>query len=207
MKAEIINLDNKVVGETQLDKEVFGLPVRKDILNNLVNWQLAKRRAGTQKLKTRSEVSGTTKKPFRQKGTGNARQGSLKAPHMVGGGVAHAMQPRSYEYKLNKKYRIKGLKTALSLKASEGALTIVDTTVFDGEVKTKDLVKKFSALGLSTALIVRGDNRKDSFVKATSNIKGVDTISQEGLNVYDILNHEKLIITNHALEELHKRLK
>lgn len=207
MKAEIINLENKVVGETQLDESVFGLPVRKDILNSMVNWQLAKRRAGTQKLKTRSEVSGTTKKPFRQKGTGNARQGSLKAPHMVGGGVAHAMQPRSYEYKLNKKYRIKGLKTALSLKASEGTLTIVDTTVFDGEIKTKDLVKKFSGLDINTALIVRGDNRQDSFVKATSNIKGVDTISQEGLNVYDILNHEKLIITNHALEELHKRLK
>ena len=207
MKAEIINLDNKVVGEATLNKEIFGLPVRKDILHAMVNWQLAKRRAGNQKVKSRSEVKGTTKKPFRQKGTGNARQGSLKGPHQVGGGVAHAMQPRSFEYKLNKKFRIKGLKTALSLKVSLGDFKIVDTTVFDSEVKTKDLVKKFSAIGLQTALIVRGDNRKDSFMQATGNIKGVNILPQDGLNVYDILRHKTLVITNHALEELNKRLK
>src|SRR5262245_45540282 len=112
MKLDIITLDNKASGSVELNKEIFGVELRNDILHQVVNWQLAKRRAGTQKVKTRSEVHGTTKKPFAQKGTGNARQGSLKGPHQRGGGVAHAMAPRSYEYPLNKKVRALGLKTA-----------------------------------------------------------------------------------------------
>ncbi|HCR86192.1 MAG TPA: 50S ribosomal protein L4 [Alphaproteobacteria bacterium] len=207
MKAQLINLENKVVGEVDLLDDIFAQPIRKDILHEMVNWQLAKRRQGTQSTKTRSEVTGSTKKPWKQKGTGNARQGSMKGPHMVGGGVAHAPAPRSYEYKLNKKFRIKGLKTALSLKASEGNLKIVDTTVIDGQVKTKDIASKLKKLGVNKALIVRGDSRQDGFVLAVSNIKFVDVIPQNGLNVYDILRHDTLVVTNHALNELQNRLK
>ncbi len=122
----------------QLNKDIFGVELRNDILHKVVTWQLAKRRAGTQKVKTRSEVHGTTKKPFAQKGTGNARQGSLKGPHQRGGGVAHAMAPRSYEYKWNKKIKALGLKTALSLKLAEKNLTVLDTAVIDSP-KAKDL--------------------------------------------------------------------
>lgn len=205
MKLEVLTLDNKKAGEVTLGKGVFGLPVRNDILHAMVNYQLAKRRAGTQSVKTRSEVSGSTKKPFRQKGTGNARQGSNKAPHMIGGGVANAFKPRDYEFKLNKKFRAKALKTALSLKASENNVIILDTAVIK-EAKTKDVVGKFDKLGLKSALIVRGSNDKDEFFKATNSVKFIDIIPQIGLNVYDILQHEKLVFTKHALEDLEKRL-
>lgn len=205
MKVEVVTLENKKAGEVTLDKGVFGLPVRSDILHAMVNYQLAKRRAGTQKVKTRSEVHGTTKKPFNQKGTGNARQGSNKAPHMRGGGVANAFGPRDYEFKLNKKFRVKALKTALSLKASEGSLVVLDTVVVDSP-KTKDVVAKFSNLGLDSALVVRGSADKDNFYKASSSVKFVDVIPQYGLNVYDILQHDKLVFTKHALEDLEKRL-
>lgn len=205
MKVAVVTLENKESGSIDLNKDIFGLPVRVDILHQVVNWQLAKRRAGTQKVKTRSEVHGTTKKPFAQKGTGNARQGSLKGPHQRGGGVAHAMEPRSYAYNLNKKVRIRGLKTALSLKASEGSIKIIDTAVIDSP-KSKDLKIKFEKLGLKSALIVRGSSDEDNFSKAARSLKHIDIIPQFGLNVYDILRHENLVITKHALEDLQKRL-
>lgn len=205
MKVEVVTLDNKKAGDVTLGKGVFGLPIRQDILHSMVNYQLAKRRAGTQSVKTRSEVVGTTKKPFRQKGTGNARQGSMKGPHQIGGGVANAFKPRSYEFKLNKKFKAKALKTALSLKAGEKNIVVLDTAVIK-EVKTSALAKKFDALGFGSALIVRGSNDKDEFFKATQSIKFVDIIPQIGLNVYDILQHEKLVFTKHALEDLEKRL-
>jgi large subunit ribosomal protein L4 len=205
MKLDIVTLDNKSAGSVDLNKDIFGLPVRVDILHQVVNWQLAKRRAGTQKVKTRSEVHGTTKKPFAQKGTGNARQGSLKGPHQRGGGVAHAMEPRSYAYNLNKKVRIKGLKTALSLKAAEGLLKVIDTAVIDSP-KLKDLKAKFDKLGVKSALIVRGSADVDNFSKAAKSMMHIDIIPQFGLNVYDILRHENLVITKHALEDLQKRL-
>lgn len=207
MKAQVVNLENKVVSEVELLDDIFAQPLRKDILHEVVTWQLAKRRQGTQKTKTRSEVTGTTKKPWKQKGTGNARQGSMKGPHMVGGGVAHAHEPRSYDFKLNKKFIKKGLKVALSLKVSEGKLKIVDTTVIDGQVKTKDVAGKLKNIGANKALIVRGDDRKDGFVSAAANIKFIDVIPQGGLNVYDILRHDTLVVTNHALNELQNRLK
>lgn len=205
MKLEVITLDNKKAGEVTLGKGIFDLPLREDILHTMVNYQLAKRRAGTQSVKTRSEVVGTTKKPFRQKGTGNARQGSLKGPHQRGGGVANAFKPRSYEFKLNKKFKSKALKTALSLKASEKNITVIDKLVVK-EAKTKDISAKLKKLGLESALIVRGSADKDEFFKATRSVKFVDVIPQYGLNVYDILGHEKLVFTQHALEDLQKRL-
>ncbi len=205
MKVDIITLDNKVVGSHDLPAEIFGAELRQDILHQVVNWQRAKKRAGTQKTKTRSEVHGTTKKPFAQKGTGNARQGSLKGPHQRGGGVAHAHRPRSYEYNLNKKVRIKGLSIALSLKLSEGNLKVIDSAVIDSP-KIKDIQKKFETLGLKSALIVRGSADVDNFSKAVRGVKHVNIIPQFGLNVYDILRHESLVITKHALDDLQKRL-
>ncbi len=205
MKLDVLTLDNKAAGAIELNKDIFGLPVRVDILHQAVTWQLAKRRAGTQKVKTRSEVHGTTKKPFAQKGTGNARQGSLKGPHQRGGGVAHAMAPRSYEYNLNKKVRVKALKTALSLKAAEGLLKVIDTAVVKSP-KTSEMRQKLSAMGLESALIVRGSADKDDFSKAISSIIKVNEIPQFGLNVYDILRHENLVFTKHALDDLQKRL-
>lgn len=205
MKAEIINFENKSVGQVELNDAIFAQDVRKDILHAVVNWQLAKRRAGTQSTLTRTEVHGTTKKPFKQKGTGHARQGSLKGPHQRHGGVAHAPKPRSYEYKLNKKFVAKGLISALSLKASEGNLSIIDTVTVDA-AKTKDVISKLNKIQANDALIVRGSNDKDNFYKAVQAVIGVDVIPQFGLNVYDILNHKKLVITKHALEDLQKRL-
>ncbi len=205
MKAEIINFENKSVGQVELNDAIFAQDVRKDILHAIVNWQLAKRRAGTQSTLTRTEVHGTTKKPFKQKGTGHARQGSLKGPHQRHGGVAHAPKPRSYEYKLNKKFVAKGLISALSLKASEGNLSIIDTVAVDA-AKTKDVISKLNKIQANDALIVRGSNDKDNFYKAVQAVIGVDVIPQFGLNVYDILNHKKLVITKHALEDLQKRL-
>ena len=205
MKMNVVTLENKEVGSVELNKDIFGQELRNDILHQVVNWQRAKKRAGTQKTKTRSEVHGTTKKPFGQKGTGNARQGSLKGPHQRGGGVAHAHRPRSYEYNLNKKVRIKGLMIALSLKAAEGNFKVIDTAVIDSP-KVKDLTKKFEKLGITSALIVRGSADVDNFSKAAKSIKHIDIIPQNGLNVYDILRHKDLVITKHALEDLQKRL-
>lgn len=205
MKLDIITLDNKKSGSIDLNKDIFEVELRNDILHQVVNWQLAKRRAGTQKVKTRSEVHGTTKKPFAQKGTGNARQGSLKGPHQRGGGVAHAMQPRSYDYPLNKKVRALGLKTALALKLSENNLSVIDTSSIDSP-KSKDLKAKLENLGIKSALFVKGDNSKDNFSKAINSLKHIDEIPQGGLNVYDILRHEKLVFTKAALEDLQKRL-
>ncbi len=205
MKVDILNFENKSVGQVELSEDIFKQDLRNDILHAIVNWQLAKRRAGTQSTLTRTEVHGTTKKPFKQKGTGHARQGSLKGPHQRHGGVAHAPKPRSYEYKMNKKFVIRALKTALSLKFSEGNLRIVDTVTVDSH-KTKDITAKLKAFEATNALIVRGGNDKDNFYKSIQAIHGVDVIPQFGLNVYDILRHEKLIVTKHALEDLQKRL-
>lgn len=205
MKLEVINFENKSAGEVELNDDIFAQPLRKDILHTVVNWQLAKRRAGTQSTLTRTEVHGTTKKPFKQKGTGHARQGSLKGPHQRKGGVAHAPKPRDYDFKLNKKFIVKGLKVALSLKIAEGNFRIIDTVVTDSP-KTKDVLVKLSNIQVENALIVRGSNDKDNFYKAIQAVHGVDVIPQVGLNVYDILRHKKLVITKHALEDLQKRL-
>jgi len=205
MKVKVHNLDKKEVGDVELNDSIFAQPRNDAVIKQVVNWQLAKKRAGTQKVKSRSEVAGTTKKPFNQKGTGNARQGSLKGPHQRSGGVANAFSPRDYGYTLNKKIRVKGLKSILSVKQSEGNLFIIDTAEVKSP-KTKDINGKIEKAGFTKALFVRGSSDNDNFAKAVSNIALVDIIDQCGLNVYDILTHEKVIITKHALEELQKRL-
>src|SRR5712675_3693253 len=162
MKCSVITLDNAPAGEIDLDEQVFGLPVRRDILARMVNWQLAKRRAGTHKTKGISDIQGTTKKPWRQKGTGRARQGSLRSPQFRGGAVIFGPVVRSHEFSLQKKVRKLGLKTALSAKQAEGKLVVVDEARLD-EAKTKALRARFAALGWGSVLIIDGSAVDEGF--------------------------------------------
>ncbi len=205
MKAPVFTLDNAKLSDIELNDAIFGIKPRKDILQRVVEWQRAKKQAGTHSSRTISEISGTTKKPFKQKGTGNARQGSLRSPHMRGGAVVFGPKPRSHAYDLPKSIRKLGLKSALSLKANEGKLRVIDTLAVKNP-KTKELGKKFEQMGLKAALFVRGDNAKDAFTKAVKNLPRMDVIPDIGLNVYDILRHEELVITTHALKNLEARL-
>lgn len=206
MKIQIKTLDNKSAGEVELKKEIFGLPERKDILQRVVEWQRAKRRAGTHKTKGISDISGTTKKPWRQKGTGNARQGSLRSPQFRGGAVIFGPVVRSHAYSLPKKVRQLGLKTALSVKMAEGMLHVIED-VKAKSAKTKDLAKAFAKLGFTRPLIIGGKELDEQFAKAARNVKGVDVLPQQGINVYDILRHRELVLTTSAIKSLEERLK
>lgn len=206
MKYEVRNFDNKTVGEIQLNAEIFSAPLRQDILARMVHWQLAKRRAGTHSTKGVSQISGTTKKPWRQKGTGRARQGSLRSPQFRGGAVIFGPHPRNHGYDLPKKVRQLALKTALSSKAASGELLIVEN-LNAGTTKTKDLVKKFQGLGLRSVLIIDGVEVNKDFARTAANLPGVDVLPQQGINVYDILRHEHLVLTKAAIENLESRLK
>jgi len=206
MKCPVTTLDNKKAGEIDLDDSVFGLPARKDILARVVNWQLAKRRAGTHKVKTRGEVSGSTRKLFRQKGTGNARMGSARTTQRRGGGTVFGPVVRDHSHELNKKIRALGLKTALSAKAAEGKLIVVEDVAVK-EPKTADLAKKFAALGWSSVLIIDGAQVDGGFVRAAKNLPLVDVLPQQGANVYDILRRDTLVLTKGAVEALEARLK
>jgi large subunit ribosomal protein L4 len=206
MKYEVRNFDNKKVGEIQLSSEIFSTPLRQDILARMVHWQLAKRRAGTHSTKGISQISGTTKKPWRQKGTGRARQGSLRSPQFRGGAVIFGPHPRDHGYQLPKKVRQLALKTALSSKVASGELLIVED-LNAGTTKAKDLVKKIQGLGLRSALIIDGTEVNKDFARTAANLPGVDVLPQQGINVYDILRHEHLVLTKAALENLESRLK
>lgn len=206
MKAKIVNLENKASGELELDKAVFGLPVRADVLQRVVEWQRSKRRAGTHKTKGISEIRGTTKKPFRQKGSGNARQGSLRSPQYRGGATIFGPVVRSHAYDLPKKVRKLGLKTALSAKLADGKLFVLaDIDVKDA--KTKDMAEKFAALGFTAPLFISGEAVNENFAKAVRNLQGVDVLPQIGANVYDILRHSELVLTQDAVKLLEARLK
>ncbi len=205
MKLDVINLDKKSVGSVDVSDAVFDAEVRGDILQRVVRWQLAKRQAGTHKAKVISEVSGTTKKPFKQKGTGGARQGSLRSAQMRGGGVIFGPVVRSHAHSLPKKIRVLGLKTAISSKAKEGKLVILDN-VESKMGKTKDLVKSFAKLGWTSALIIDGA-LDEGFARAARNIKGIDVLPSQGANVYDILRRDTLVLTKAAIEKLEERLK
>ncbi len=204
MKIDIITLDNGKAGQLDLPVELFGAEPRADIMARVVHWQLAKRRAGTHKVKGLSEVSGTTKKPYKQKGTGNARQGSLRAPQFRGGGIVHGPVVRDHGYSLPKKVRRLGLISALSQKAKEGKLIVLDTT--DGESKTSALAKKMKALGWTSTLVVDGAAVNENFLLALRNIPGMDVLPTIGANVYDILNHDVLAVTRAGVEALKERL-
>lgn len=206
MKAQVLTLENKAAGEIELADAIFGLPMRSDILQRCVQWQRAKAQAGTHKTKTISEISGTTKKPFKQKGTGGARQGSLRSAHMRGGSTIFGPVVRSHAYSLPKKVRQLGLKTALSAKQAEGQLFIIDEAKLKA-TKTKDLVANFKKLGFERALIIDGTDIDEAFAKATRNIKHIDVLPTMGANVYDILRHKQLVLTKAAVKQLEERLK
>ena len=205
MKLTVRNLDNQEVGDIELAEEVFGLPVRRDILARVVNWQLAKRRAGTHKTKGVSEISGTTKKPYKQKGTGRARQGSLRSPQFRGGAVIFGPVVRSHEFDLQKKVRRLGLKTALSAKQAEGKLIVIDAARVD-EPKTKALRARLDALGWESVLIIDGAVN-ENFARAARNLPKVDVLPEQGANVYDILRRDTLVLTRDAVQQLEARLK
>jgi large subunit ribosomal protein L4 len=203
MQIEITTLDNGRAGALELPDEIFAASPRADIMARVVHWQLSKRRAGTHKTKGLSEVSGTTKKPYRQKGTGNARQGSLRAPQFRTGGVVHGPVVRDHGYSLPKKVRRLGLISALSQKQADGKLVVLESA--DGTAKTKELAAKLKALGWKSALIV--DRAVDeSFRRASRNIPHVDVLPTVGANVYDILKHDVLVITAAGVEGLKERL-
>ena len=206
MKLPVRNLDNKEVGDIELADEVFGLPIRRDILARVVNWQLAKRRAGTHKTKGISEISGTTRKPYKQKGTGRARQGSLRSPQFRGGAVIFGPVVRSHEFDLQKKVRRLGLKTALSAKQAEGKLIVIDAATLE-EAKTKALRARLAAFGWDSVLIIDGDAVDEGFARAARNLPKVDVLPQQGANVYDILRRDTLVLTRAAAAQLEARLK
>jgi large subunit ribosomal protein L4 len=205
MRATVRTLDNQEVGDIELAEEVFGLPVRGDILARVVNWQLAKRRAGTHKTKGISDISGTTKKPYKQKGTGRARQGSLRSPQFRGGAVIFGPVVRSHEFGLQKKVRRLGLKTALSAKQAEGKLVVIDAARVD-DARTKALRARFDALGWGSVLIIDGAV-DDGFARAARNLPKVDVLPEKGANVYDILRRDTLVLTRDAVQQLEARLK
>jgi len=205
MKLAVKSLDNTEVGDIELADEVFGLPVRSDILARVVNWQLAKRRAGTHKTKGISDISGTTKKPYKQKGTGRARQGSLRSPQFRGGATIFGPVVRSHEFGLQKKVRRLGLKTALSAKQAEGKLVVIDAASI-AEPKTKALRARFETLGWDSVLIIDGAV-DEGFAKAARNLPKVDVLPSVGANVYDILRRDMLVLTRAAVEQLEARLK
>jgi len=206
MKSDVISLANKKVGTIDLDPSIFGIDVRRDIMARMVNWQLAKRRAGTHKVKTRAEIRGTTAKPFNQKGTGRARQGSKKVPQLRGGGVAMGPVVRNHNSKLPKKIRSLALKSALSCKLAEGKLIVIDEAKLP-KAKTSDLSKKLEKLAWGRVLVIDGAEVENNFLKASTNLYNIDVLPTVGANVYDILKRDTLVLTKEAVEKLVERLK
>ncbi|MGC6471654.1 MAG: 50S ribosomal protein L4 [Parvibaculales bacterium] len=206
MKADILSLDAKKNGTVELNDAVYGLEPRADLLHRMVTYQLAKRQAGTHKTKNRSEIAGTTKKFGRQKGGGGARHGNRKSNIFVGGGKAHGPVVRSHAINMPKKVRALALKTALSSKAKSGQLIVLENTeVKDG--KTKALRTNFAKLGIQSALIVDGAEVNENFARAARNIERVDVLPAQGINVYDILRRDHLVLTTAAVESLEERFK
>ena len=203
MDVDIRTLDNGSAGSASLPDEIFAAAPRADIMARVVQWQLAKRRAGTHKVKGMGEVSGTTRKPYKQKGTGNARQGSLRAPQFRTGGAVHGPVVRSHGFDLPKKVRRLGLISALSQKLADGKLVVLEEAT--GLVRTAELAAKLKVLGWTSALIVDG-TVDEGFLRAARNIPKIDVLPSVGANVYDILNHDVLAITRTGVEGLKERL-
>jgi large subunit ribosomal protein L4 len=205
MKADAIKLDGKSAGSVELSDAIFGLEPRVDILHRVVRWQRNNAQAGTHKVKTRSEVNYSTKKIYRQKGTGGARHGARSAPIFRGGGVYKGPTPRSHGHELPKKVRKLGLMHALSAKAVAGELVIIDS-IDVKDVKTKTLAAQVKELGWKRALIIDGADVNADFVQAARNIAGLDVLPTMGANVFDILKRDTLVITKAGLEALEARL-
>ena len=206
MKLDVIKLDGGKSGSVDLGDEIFGLEVRADILHRVVRWQRNNAQAGTHKVKTRSEVSYSTKKIYRQKGTGGARHGARSAPIFRGGGVYKGPTPRSHGHELTKKFRKLGLRHALSAKAIAGELVVIDTADLK-DAKTSSLAKAIKELGWKRALVIDGAEVSENFATAARNIEGLDILPSQGANVYDILKRDTLVLTKAGVEALEARLK
>ena len=204
MKVDIIKIDGKKAGNISLKDNVFNIEPRDDIMSRVVNWQLSKRRVGSHSVLSRSEISLTKSKAFKQKGTGRARRGANSVVQFRGGGVVHGPVIRNHGHKLNKKIRKLGLKSAISSKVKNNNLIIVDKLDCDG--KTSSITKMFGSLKINSCCIIQNDDASVSFKRALKNIPNSVVISELGANVYDILKHNKLIITEAAIKKLEERL-
>ena len=205
MQLDIINFDGKKVGSVELTDSIFGLEPRAAILHRVVTWQRAKQRAGTHAVKTVSDVAGSGKKAFKQKKTGNARQGERYNVHMRGGGVVHGPVVRDHSIDLPKKIRSLGLKMALSSKAQDGSLVIIDSEKL-AAAKTNAFAKQLKKLEIASALFVGATELDENFKKSAANIANIDVLPTMGLNVLDILKHEKLVLTADAVKAVEARL-
>jgi large subunit ribosomal protein L4 len=206
MELKVTTLEGKAAGSVELSDAIFGLEPRKDIIQRCVNWQLAKRQAGTHKTQGRADVWRTGKKMYKQKGTGGARHGSARVPQFRGGGRAFGPVVRSHAFDLPKKVRALALRHALSAKAKDGGLIVIESAVLEA-AKTKALVGHFSGLGLTNALIIDGAELNNGFATAARNIPNIDVLPVQGINVYDILRRQKLVLTKAALDALEARFK
>ncbi|GGG27143.1 50S ribosomal protein L4 [Chelatococcus composti] len=206
MKLDVTTLDGGKAGSIELNEAIFGLEPRIDLIHRCVRWQLAKRQAGTHKTLGRSDVSRTTKKMYRQKGTGNARHGAASAPQFRGGGKAFGPVVRDHAHDLPKRVRQLALRHALSAKAKDGAIVVLESATVS-EPKTKALKERFGKLGLTNALIVDGAAVDGNFGLAARNIPNVDVLPVQGINVYDILRRDKLVLTKAAVDALEARFK
>ena len=201
---DVLNRSGEKVSETQLPDTIFSIPVKKSVLHDVVKMQLASKRCGTASVKGRSDITGSTKKLYRQKGTGNARSGSVKSPLRRGGGVIFGPMQRSYAYKLPKKVRALALKMALSSKLATDSLRVIDN--FDlQEIKTKGFVEVTRALGLKKVLVVTSDDDRNLFL-SSRNVPGMKVIKTEGLNVYDILKYDSLLLVESSIQGIEGRL-
>ena len=206
MKIDLKTLEGASAGSVELSDEIFGLEPRADLIHRMILWQLAKRQAGTHKTKTRAEIARTGKKIYRQKGTGGARHGSARAPIFRGGGRAMGPVVRSHAHDLPKKVRALALKHALSAKVKAGGLIIVDEVKL-AEPKTKVLAERFGKLGVANALIIGGAQVEENFARAARNIPNVDVLPVQGINVYDILRRDTLVLSKAAVDALEARFK
>ena len=207
MKCDVITLDNKKSTDgVVLSDAVFGVDIRADILTRMVNWQRAKRRAGTHKVKTIGEIRGTTAKPWRQKGSGRARAGSLRATQFRGGATVFGPVVRDHSHKLPKKVRKKALCMALSAKCADGKLVVLDEAKLK-DAKTRNLAGRLAKLGWDSVLIIDGPELDENFVRAAANLPRVDVLPQQGANVFDILRRDTLVLTRDAVKHLEERLR
>ena len=203
MKTKVLNLDNKSAGDVELSDAIFGLEPRADLIQRVVVWQLAKRRAGTHKILTRAEVNRTKKKVYKQKGTGQARHGARSAPLFVGGAKAMGPVNHSHEFDLPKKVKALGLRHALSSKAKDGNIVVIEEATAKA-AKTGDLAKRFGKIGVERALVVDGEFDKNFHLSAR-NLAHVSLLPASGLNVYDIMRSDKLVLTKAALLLIEER--
>ncbi len=206
MKKKLVNLDNKLLKEIEIDDSIFGIKLLPDIIHEYIRYQNAKSRQGSHKTKTRSEVNGRSKKPFSQKGTGNARQGSSKPPHFRGGATSMGPVNRDHSFNLNKKEKKLAIKSTLSSKLSDDNIIFVDSLTIESH-KTKQLAKQLQKFNFKSALFVYGNEKADNnFVKASSNLPRVSLLNQKGINVLDLVTYEKIFIEETSLTKIKERL-